>query len=107
MPKVLSYTPSWLSRPSPGFDLFSSNSNKTSLDTKNGFKASSNGLEKVDEYRGPQRAVANRNTEVFVVVDNQIRWSDLSMLKDVWEHSTRQGAYELAESAEGGRTYRV
>lgn len=34
---------------------------------------------------GPKRIIARRGTEVFVVVDDQIRWSDLGMLKDKWD----------------------
>ncbi|KAL8751922.1 MAG: hypothetical protein Q9184_005899, partial [Pyrenodesmia sp. 2 TL-2023] len=52
------------------------------LATQNGFKVPTNG-----DYQGPQRTIACRNTEVFVVVDNEIRWSDLSMLKYDWESS--------------------
>ncbi|OCK85256.1 hypothetical protein K432DRAFT_413447 [Lepidopterella palustris CBS 459.81] len=74
MPKVLSYTPSWLSRPSPGFDLFAANSNAP---TK-----APNGLGKATEYSGPLRTIATRNSEVFVAVGNEIRWSDLVLLQE-------------------------
>ena len=39
------------------------------------------------QYLGPKRLIANKGTEVFVVVDNEIRWSDLCMLKDDYEES--------------------
>ncbi|MCJ1433685.1 hypothetical protein MMC27_003049 [Xylographa pallens] len=81
MPKVLSYTPAWLSRPSPGFDLFHSNDRKLS------HKASEAGSKK-DEH-GARRILAYRRTEycneVFVVVGNTIRWADLGQIKDDWE----------------------
>ena len=86
MPKVISYTPSWLSRPSPGFRLFAP-SNATSTPTRPSEKASEqlrHGDDGKDDYLGPKRAIARRGTEIFVVVDNQIRWSDLCMLKDDW-----------------------
>ncbi|MCJ1380223.1 hypothetical protein MMC17_003326 [Xylographa soralifera] len=81
MPKVLSYTPAWLSRPSPGFDLFRSNDRKLSN------KASEAGSKKGEQ--GTRRILAYRRTEycneIFVVVGNTIRWADLGQLKDDWE----------------------
>lgn len=77
MPKVISYTPSWLCRPSPGADFFSSVSPKgPAAQPENG---------KTAEYEGPTRTLARRGTEVFAVVDNQIRWSNLTRLKDEWQ----------------------
>lgn len=77
MPRVLSYTPSWLSRPSPGFDLFAQSQakNKTKARPLNG-----NGSSPV--VPGPRRTIARRGTEIFVVVGNEIRWSDLVLLKE-------------------------
>ncbi|KAJ9645852.1 hypothetical protein H2199_002895 [Coniosporium tulheliwenetii] len=77
MPRVLSYTPSWLSRPSPGFDLFAQSpaKNKTKARVPNGNGSSS-------EASGPRRTIARRGTEVFVAVGNEIRWSDLVLLKE-------------------------
>ncbi|KAI9822996.1 MAG: hypothetical protein M1832_002650 [Thelocarpon impressellum] len=72
MPKVLNYTPAWLSRPSPGFELFSS---KTPASNTAGSKST----------QGPRRTIARRGTEVFVAVGNQIRWADLSYLKNAWD----------------------
>lgn len=85
MPKILSYTPPWLSRPSPGFNLFSTNSGWISSAT----------------YRGPRRIIARRGTEIFVVVDNQIRWSDLCMLKDEWDEQQKEGKAEVNEESNG------
>ncbi|KAL8996757.1 MAG: hypothetical protein Q9188_006491 [Gyalolechia gomerana] len=106
MPKVLSYTPPWLSRPSPGYNLFSSESRNVSSGTPNGLKVASNGKQD-EEYRGPQRTTARRNTEIFTVIDNQIRWSDLSMLKYDWESSHRQRVDRTDENEGPRRTYRV
>ncbi|KAL8939509.1 MAG: hypothetical protein Q9216_003315 [Gyalolechia sp. 2 TL-2023] len=89
MPKVLSYTPPWLSRPSPGYDLFSSDSTKPTSGTPNGVKVSSNGKQN-EEYRGPQRTTAY-----------------LSMLKDDWESSHRQRANRMVENEGSRRTYRI
>ncbi|MCJ1315322.1 hypothetical protein MMC15_000639 [Xylographa vitiligo] len=81
MPKVLSYTPAWLSRPSPGFDLFHSNDRKLS------HKASEAGSKNGEQ--GTRRILAYRRTEycneIFVVVGNTIRWADLGQIKDDWE----------------------
>lgn len=71
MPGVLKHTPAWLSRPSPGFDLFSSPPTKSNSDAKN--------------IAGPRRTIARRGTEVFVAVGNELRWSDLVLLRDNWE----------------------
>ena len=89
MPKVISYTPSWLSRLSPGFRLFSSSQDVSHSPRENGkspaLPVSSNKIE--GDYLGPKRTIARRGTEIFVVVGNHIRWSDLCMLKDDWEEA--------------------
>lgn len=83
MPKIISYTPSWLSRPSPGFQLFSrQSSDRGGQRGPAQFENSSRGEKK---YLGHRRTIARRGTEVFVVVNNEIRWSDLCMLRDDWE----------------------
>ncbi|KAL8726290.1 MAG: hypothetical protein Q9181_006114 [Wetmoreana brouardii] len=107
MPKILGYTPSWLSRPSPGFDIFASTNERTPLTTSNGTRSQANGSSKAQEYLGPRRTIAHRGTEVFVVVDNQVRWSDLSVLKDEWEPSRKQDVKQTGADAEGGQSYRV
>lgn len=78
MPKVVSYTPPWLSRPSPGGSLFSSAPSKISGDEQ-----------KKPAYEGPTRTLAKRANEVFIVVDNQIRWADLARLKNEWQELSR------------------
>lgn len=78
MPRVLSYTPSWLSRPSAGFDLFAAKS-----------EAHANGSSKPSrppkhaDFNVPSKTIAHRGTEVFVAVGNEIRWSDLAWLKEL------------------------
>jgi len=103
MPNVVSYTPPWLSRPSPGANLFSSTSAKgtdyASLSTQ----------EKAD-YNGPTKTLAKRGNEVFTVVDNQIRWSSLTKLKDEWQqqHSkTKKGPAAGSQDSTSGVHYRV
>lgn len=83
MPKIISYTPSWLSRPSPGFQLFSRQSSERG--GQRGPPQFENGSRGEKKYSGHRRTIARRGTEVFVVVNNEIRWSDLCMLRDDWE----------------------
>lgn len=77
MAKIIEHTPAWLSRPSPGFDVFqpssSSGSSRASL---------SNGQGKKLEHRGVLRTIAHRGTEIFVASGNQIKWADLVALKE-------------------------
>lgn len=87
MPKIISYTPSWLSRSSPGFDVFTSSQATKNPGATNGKgpRAKEHGHRHRGAYLGPGRTIARRGTEIFLVVENQIRWSDLCMLKDDWE----------------------
>ncbi|KAL8815376.1 MAG: hypothetical protein Q9223_005484 [Gallowayella weberi] len=106
MPKVLSYTPSWLSRPSPGFDIFAS-SDKLASFGPNGASPKAKGPSREQNYLGPRRTIAHRGSEVFVVVDNQIRWSDLSIIKYDWENLQRKGNQKAKLSSEIGQTYKI
>ncbi|KAL9019097.1 MAG: hypothetical protein Q9185_003639 [Variospora sp. 1 TL-2023] len=107
MPRALSYTPSWLTRPSAGYDLFTSVQKASSLAATNGTKAPTNGQRDEEGYRGPRRTIAHRGTEVYVVVDNQIRWSDLSMLKENWEGLHRNGSKPTEGNQNTATTYKV
>ncbi|KAF2004103.1 hypothetical protein P154DRAFT_427758 [Amniculicola lignicola CBS 123094] len=68
MPKVIGFTPAWLTRPNAGYDMFTPKTASTE-------KASS----------GPQRTIATRGSEVFTAVGREIRWADLSRLKEALE----------------------
>lgn len=94
MPEVISYTPPWLSRPSPGATLFSTPSEK-------GLGLSVNG-QRNQEYAGPLRTLAKRGNEVFTVVNNQIRWSSLSKLKDEWRQQSRSKKDSATSSGQIG-----
>lgn len=107
MPRALSYTPSWLTRPSAGYDLFASVQKASSLAATNGTKVPTNGQRDEEGYRGPRRTIAYRGTEVYVVVDNQIRWSDLSMLKENWEGLHRNGSKPTEGNQNTATTYKV
>ena len=91
MPKIISYTPAWLSRPSPGFKLFASDGKKLSGDIDgHPSKKSANGVQPGPEDKSrPHRTIARRGTEIFVAVGNTIRWADLCMLRDDWESQER------------------
>ena len=107
MPKILSYTPSWLTRPSPGYALFSKKPKEIS--------AGQNEQNQKNQESKVRRTIAHRGTEVFVVVDNEIRWSDLVMLRERSEEAEQKaldhndkgddGNVDLGQVAEG--TYRV
>ncbi|KAF2184097.1 hypothetical protein K469DRAFT_667284 [Zopfia rhizophila CBS 207.26] len=84
MPKVISYTPPWLMRPNPGFDMFAPK--PTSGKATNGASAPTTQMR-------PQKTVATRDTEVFAAVGNEIRWADLGKLKEAYESNfTNLGA---------------
>jgi nucleoporin NUP82 len=73
MPRILNYTPSWLSRPSPGFDIFAAESTKQ--------PAQPDSRDPV----APSRTIARRGTQLFVAVGSEVRWTDLVLLKDCYE----------------------
>ena len=80
MPRVTSYTPPWLRRPSPGYDLFAPHGPLT-LDTS---------VSGQDLAASPRRLLACRGTELFVVVKNELRWSDLVLLRETWNGGQSQ-----------------
>ncbi|KAJ2986376.1 hypothetical protein NUW58_g5061 [Xylaria curta] len=82
MPKIKSYTPAWLSSPSPGHQLFAPNPD----DTQNTPYAPRAGL-----AAGPRRTIAIRGTQVFIAVGKEIRWADLVYLKEKWQEKAAQG----------------
>jgi nucleoporin NUP82 len=91
MARVVGHTPSWLSAPSPGFNLFQRNPGTKPP------SALRNQLVKA-EARGPTRTIAHRGTEIFVLVGNEIRWSDLVSLKDAEQDGNSQSYRVLKTS---------
>ncbi|KAI1268260.1 nuclear pore complex protein An-Nup82 [Xylariaceae sp. FL1019] len=71
MPKIKSYTPSWLSSPSPGHQLFA--------------PVPGDSYSTPDPPIGPRRTIVRRGTEVFIAVGREIRWADLVYLKERWQ----------------------
>jgi nucleoporin NUP82 len=99
MPKILSYTPPWLSRPSPGSKIFSDprgHVSQTSTSNRTSQLGSPNGVKQDESYQGPRRLLASRGTEIFSVVENKIRWADLARVKSDWEEQAG------AQEAHGG-----
>lgn len=75
MSKIKSYTPGWLSKPSPGHALFQASAEDLSISAF---------APRRKAIPGPRRTIARRGTEVFVAVNREIRWGDLVYLKDSW-----------------------
>ncbi|KAF1970685.1 hypothetical protein BU23DRAFT_591006 [Bimuria novae-zelandiae CBS 107.79] len=70
MPKILSLTPRWLQRPTPGHQLFAPKpSTGRAFSTK-------------DSVPGLRKTIATKGTEIFVAVEHEIRWADLTRFKD-------------------------
>lgn len=84
MPKVISYTPSWLCEPAPGHRIFVTAEENNPRGQATTFKALTESRKR-NERPGPRRTIAHRGTEVFVAVGREIRWADLVFLKEAWE----------------------
>lgn len=98
MPRIVDYSPPWLSRPSAGVDLFCPEAkDQSSSSLRNAQKA----IQEPTKDPRPVRTLARRGTEVFTVVDNQIRWADLARLKDEWRKGVKQKREEPNEEING------
>jgi nucleoporin NUP82 len=95
MPRIVDYAPAWLSRPSPGASLFSSTT-KDKPASGHLRNRSDGGAQNDASYHGPLRTLARRGTEVFVVVNNQIRWAKLTALKEQWQEGVRRNRRDAA-----------
>lgn len=103
MPKVVAYTPPWLSQPSSGARIFSdpeavsppSPSKKPVFSQHDGADSGETCVQNTK--------IAHRGTEVFTVVGNKIRWADLSRVKEDWE----QQNHKRSEDQAGRTTYRT
>lgn len=87
MPKVLAYTPEWLTRNNPGFQLFNdAQPTQSQAQARHrGPVEPENGSDSSSDYVGPNKTIARRGAEIFTVVRKHIRWADLSMLKENFE----------------------
>ena len=105
MPQIVDYAPAWLSRPSPGASFFSaSGTDKTASPAKHPRGLSDTSAKNEAPYEGPTRILARRGNEVFVMVDNQIRWARLTSLKDEWHQEVRRKREDGSRGAEGKGT---
>ncbi|ODH48199.1 hypothetical protein GX48_05690 [Paracoccidioides brasiliensis] len=104
MPKIIDYSPPWLSRPSPGSSFFLSSGSEPSLHASPIAKSKAANDTRHQPYVGPKRTQARRGTEIFAVVDNQIRWSDLSTLKNEWQAEVRRKRNETSRAQESERS---
>ncbi|KAK8126068.1 nuclear pore complex protein An-Nup82 [Apiospora kogelbergensis] len=84
MPKVKAYTPAWLSRPSPGHQIFAPSAGEP---RPSAYTASRSDINKT----GPRRTIAQSGSQVFVAVGKEIRWADLIELKEKWQEKDVRG----------------
>ncbi|MCJ1311717.1 hypothetical protein MMC25_005390 [Agyrium rufum] len=94
MPKVISYTPSWLERNAPGLEFFTPHdrSKQTiSSGTEEG------GIVPKEASSTASRTIAQRGTEIYVVVDNTIRWTDLCSLQEAWREAGKKAPRSAAK----------
>ncbi|CAF9940156.1 MAG: hypothetical protein ALECFALPRED_008466 [Alectoria fallacina] len=104
MPKVLAYTPEWLSRNNPGYQLFNNAQPAHNLvqARKTGSTQLGNGSGSNSDYVGPNKTIARRGAEIFTAVGKHIRWADLSMLKENFEE--QKATPTKAPKSTGSRT---
>ena len=96
MPKILSRDPAWLATGTPGFSLFQPD------------KKAPSKRESEAHHEGAQRRIAHRGTELFVAVGNELRWSEVGVLKDAADDLGALGREEVQNGDEdGGAGYRV
>lgn len=93
MPRIISYTPAWLCRPSAGFELFSSEESPQPAQSRQRAHKDKSAIKATGKETnvGARRTIARRGTEIFVLVGNTVRWADLCMLKDDWETKEHDG----------------
>lgn len=113
MPKVISYTPSWLCEPAPGHELFNTTEQNTPRGQATTYKALTESLKR-NAKPGPRRTIAHRGTEVFIAVGKEIRWMDLVYLKETWEDKQddlgqgySRGRRDDSEDVDHAQGYRV
>ncbi|KAI9773712.1 MAG: hypothetical protein M1839_002046 [Geoglossum umbratile] len=99
MPRILNYTPSWLSRPAPGFSVFTPEKTNTVTHPSRG--EGRNGSPHTQHQQSPRRKIARRGTEVFVAVGNQLRWADIQRLKTDWTETENREARRYRRGRNG------
>lgn len=102
MPKVIGYTPAWLSHPSPGARIFSDPEARAPTSP-----SKRPAVVKTSDALGPRRTIAHRGVEVFTVVGNKIRWADLAEVKEQWENRNQKKADEASSEDQAYRTLKT
>ncbi|CAG8960692.1 hypothetical protein HYFRA_00013460 [Hymenoscyphus fraxineus] len=100
MPKAIGYTPAWLSKPNPGYEIFNGAPSAANASYSS---TSANTSRKRVSKPGPRRTIARRGTEIFTAVGKEIRWADLVYLKEAWESKQpkeRRSRRQLEEDEE-------
>jgi nucleoporin NUP82 len=97
MPRVVSYTPEWLSKPNPGHALFA---NQIQTIARNEHSTIFDPSSRRAAKPGPRRTIARRGSQIFVAVGKEIRWADLVYLKEAWKHSKKPRKYNGKENEE-------
>lgn len=82
MPKILQRQPRWLDHDTPAAEFFFQSSDRQQQKTGGGQKTG---------YEGASRKIAHRGSEIFYAAGNEIRWSDLAVLKEAGETDGRYG----------------
>lgn len=90
MLQITSYTPSWLSHPAPGARIFSDPEQKTPPSPTKRRLVTTQPSTATTVTTGPRQLIAHRGAEVFTVVGNKIRWSDLTRVRSSWEARSNQ-----------------
>ena len=78
MPKILERDPAWLASATPGHTLFQPSTSAAAQRSPDSKDA------------GASRKLAHRGTELFVAVGNELRWSEIGLLKDAGDRRRRQ-----------------
>jgi nucleoporin NUP82 len=89
MPNIVSYTPAWLQKPNPGYDVFTTSQPK-GKSTHASYSNGSSTISKRGLKPGARRTIARRGTEIFIAVGKEIRWVDLVYLKDGWQEKQEE-----------------
>lgn len=102
MPKVIGYTPAYLSRPSPGSKIFTDPAPQSPASPSK--RSSYVGSPPTTDYQGPRRLVVTRGPETITVAGNKLRWTNLADVKNEWEDSAQSGTGHFGLSQGGGAT---
>ncbi|KAI6248327.1 Nucleoporin [Erysiphe necator] len=84
MPQIINFTPEWLSKPNPGYNIFVGKSIDSQFSYMTALNGSNSSIKRITKPSA-RRCLAHRGTEIFVAVGKEIRWADLASVKDLWD----------------------